>query len=273
VDVTDLIDPVGRAMREVAAAVVLPRFRSLAADEVHEKGPGDVVTVADAEAEVRLTEVLGDLLPDAAVVGEEAVAADPSVLDRAREADRAWIIDPIDGTANFVAGSADFAVMVALVEAGVTTASWILQPVADRLFTAVRGDGASLDGRALHRPPAPALLGALRGVARTRFLSPDAAARVADGTGAFAEVGEGRKAAGVEYPRLVLGEIDFVVYLRTLVWDHAPGALLLEEAGGRAVRLDGAAYEPWSDRTGLVLAADPATARRVIEHLAPDGHL
>ena len=78
--------------------------------------------------------------------------------------------------------------------------------------------------------------------------------------------------------RLVLagqasGELDVVLYWRTHVWDHAPGALLVEEAGGRVARLDGSNYEPWSDRTGLLLGADDATHRRVCDQLAPGGRL
>lgn len=80
-------------------------------------------------------------------------------------------------------------------------------------------------------------------------------------------------AAGITYPLVAAGELDFVLCWRTLVWDHAAGTLLVEEAGGRVARLDGSDYEPWSDRTGLVLAADPATHDLVTSLLAPGGVL
>jgi 3'-phosphoadenosine 5'-phosphosulfate (PAPS) 3'-phosphatase len=79
-DGAGLIDVVGEAMRQVAADVIVPRFRALVDGEVTEKGPGDVVTVADTEAERALTGILAALLPGSVVVGEEAVAARPDLV-------------------------------------------------------------------------------------------------------------------------------------------------------------------------------------------------
>ncbi len=262
---------VSDAIREVAAQVVLPRFRQLGEGDVTEKGPGDLVTVADVEAEHALTWFLSAHLPGSTVIGEEAVAANPPVLDAARALDRVWVIDPIDGTANFVAGSPDFAVMVALIEGGTTTASWIYQPVTDRLFTAVRGGGAFVDGRPLTRVPAPADVADLHGVIVARLLDPEARARADGRLTAVGRMSANRSAAGINYPAVAEGELDFVVYWRTHVWDHAPGSLLVDEAGGRVARLDGSAYEPWSERTGLILAADPATCASVASLVAPGG--
>lgn len=261
------------AIRDVAARVVLPRFRSLAEGEVTEKGPGDLVTVADVEAEAELTRFLTGASPGSTVIGEESVAADPSILGAARSHEQVWVIDPIDGTANFVSGSPDFAVMVARVEHGRTTESWIYHPVSDRMFHAVLGGGATVDGAPLVRTPAPTGLGDLHGVAVTRLLDSETRARVDERLQAIGPAGSNPGAAGVQYPRVATGELDFVLYWRTLVWDHAPGSLLLAEAGGRAARLDGSDYEPWSDRTGLLIAADPATHQRVRALLAPDGVL
>lgn len=264
---------VGEAVREVAAEVVLPRFRALSEGEVREKGPGDLVTVADLEAEQALSRFLATHLPGSVVVGEEAVAADSQVLLAAQSHDRVWVIDPIDGTSSFVAGSPDFAMMVALVERGRTTASWIYHPVPDRLFTAQRGAGAEVDGRPLVRPPAPAELRDLRATVVTRLLDEQTGARVEARAAAFGSLRPNRNAAGIQYPRVAEGRLDVVLYWRTLVWDHAAGSLLLEESGGRVARLDGSDYEPWSDCTGLVLAADHGTHTRVITLLAPGGTL
>ena len=68
------------------------------------------------------------LLPGSAVVGEEAVAADPAMLDRLRDGGAVWLVDPVDGTANFAAGRGPFAVMVALLRERRTAAGWILDP-------------------------------------------------------------------------------------------------------------------------------------------------
>ena len=98
-------DAVLDLLRDVADEVIKPRFRSLAAGEVIEKNPGDLVTVADHEAEVRITARAHRAYPDALVLGEEAYIDRPLALDRYRAADHAFTVDPVDGTKNFVHGS------------------------------------------------------------------------------------------------------------------------------------------------------------------------
>ncbi|HCW60139.1 MAG TPA: inositol monophosphatase, partial [Sphingobium sp.] len=77
----DLHEPVVALMRQVARDVVMPRFRNLAADEIAEKAADDFVTIADKESELRLSEGLSAILPEAGIIGEEACAADPAILD------------------------------------------------------------------------------------------------------------------------------------------------------------------------------------------------
>src|ERR1700730_15726265 len=122
-------EKVGRLIAEIAAAEVMPYFQKLGHGDITEKGPGDLVTVADVAAERRLSAVLTDLLPGSLVVGEEAAAADPGVLEALAGDAPVWVIDPIDGTANFAEGKPVFAVMVALVRRGETVMAWIHDPV------------------------------------------------------------------------------------------------------------------------------------------------
>lgn len=251
------IDDVTDILREAAHTVVLPRFRALGERDVTEKAPGEVVTVADREAEELITGRLR-ALRDVPVVGEEATAADPKLTDALRHAPAAWLVDPLDGTSNFVAGRPEFAVMAALVHEGETVASWIVQPVSGRVYVAERGAGAWRDGARVRRAPAPADPAHLHGAALTRFLAPAARAHVEAAALRFAALGPGASCAGVDYPRLVDGEQDFVLFHRTLPWDHAPGTLLLREAGGVAQRPDGTPYHPADARVGLLNAADPA---------------
>ena len=129
------------AIREVADTEILPKFRALADDEIIEKRPGDVVTVADRLAEQALTRIFRAANPDCLVVGEEGIYADPTPLKALPTADLAWVIDPIDGTRNFASGSPDFAVMVAEVRSGVTTRGWIWQPQFGRGYVVERGAG------------------------------------------------------------------------------------------------------------------------------------
>ena len=122
-------DQVTAIMVETAVSVVLPRFQALAAHEVMEKNLGDLVTIADLEAEKLLESRLTDLRPGSVVVGEEAVHNDAAVLERLAGDAPLWIVDPVDGTANFAAGNPTFGIVVAYLEGGEVRAGWIHMPV------------------------------------------------------------------------------------------------------------------------------------------------
>ncbi|WP_420140861.1 inositol monophosphatase family protein [Sphingomonas sp.] len=250
----DLARPVEALIRDVAARIVMPRFRQLDPTQIEEKAPDELVTIADRESEDAFTDGLTRLLPGSHVVGEEACAADPRLLDTIGDG-TVWIVDPIDGTANFAAGESPFGIMVALADNGVTQAAWLFDPVGNRLCYATLGGGAFIDGeRVLSRGS-----GADRPVAglSTRYLPPelrtDSEARA-----------EGRlrcvaipRCAAEQYPRVLLGQNDVALFWRTFAWDHAPGALILTEAGGRVARFDGTPYAPTQTTTGMLAAATP----------------
>lgn len=140
-----LKDEVAALMNRVAAVEVMPRFRALASDEIVEKSPGEVVTTADRESELRLSDGLAALGLGARIVGEEAASRDPALLDKVGEG-LVWLVDPLDGTANFAAGHGPFGMMVALVEDGIPLAGWMLDPQSGRLCHAERGKGETCDG-------------------------------------------------------------------------------------------------------------------------------
>lgn len=246
----DLAD-VARLLQDTAEQVVNPRFRALLSSQVHEKTPGDPVTDADREAEVLITAGLRRLDPGAAVVGEEAVAADPGLLGLLRSADRVWLVDPIDGTANFVAGSPEHAVMAARLEHGLTMAAVIWQPQLGHLWTAERGGGAYRDGQRLP-PVAPPAAAQQAGAVAASYLPPDTIARIEANRSRFRELRPGRRCAGVAYPRLATGEDDFALFWKLMPWDHAPGELLVTETGGVVRRLDGTPYRADQDGYGLL---------------------
>ena len=250
----DLHEPVVALMRQVARDVVMPRFRNLAADEIAEKAADDFVTIADKESELRLSEGLSAILPEAGIIGEEACAADPAILDRAGEGLN-WIIDPIDGTGNFAAGNPPFGIMVALADAGTTLAGWILDPLTGRLCHALLGGGSHIDGQAVRAKESGGDLpiAALAVYFMTAEERADIQRRAED---AFAVVDIPRCAAE-QYPRLVLGQNDVSVFARTLPWDHAAGTLFVNEAGGCCQRLDGTPYVVGDLRRGLLGASSP----------------
>jgi fructose-1,6-bisphosphatase/inositol monophosphatase family enzyme len=241
-------------MRKIGRDVVMARFRNLSAADIEEKAKDDYVTVADKESEARLTEGLRAILPDSHVIGEEAVAADPSVVDRITGG-HAWIVDPIDGTGNYAAGRTPFAIMVALAEEGVVQAGWILDPSTQRMCHAALGGGAFIDDKRIVAKESGAALS--RAALATRYLPPDVREQVlARAAGHLTEV-DVPHCAGEQYPRVVLGENDVALFWRSMPWDHAPGGLLVNEAGGKLARLDGSPYRLGDDRTGLLAAASP----------------
>mgnify|MGYP001308395014 FL=1 len=250
----DLHEPVVALMRQVARDVVMPRFRNLAADEIAEKAADDFVTIADKESELRLSEGLSAILPEAGIIGEEACATDPAILDRAGEGLN-WIIDPIDGTGNFAAGNPPFGIMVALADAGTTLAGWILDPLTGRLCHALLGGGSHIDGQAVRAKESGGDL-PIAALAVYFMTAEERADIQRRAEGAFAVVDIPRCAAE-QYPRLVLGQNDVSVFARTLPWDHAAGTLFVNEAGGCCQRLDGTPYVVGDLRRGLLGASSP----------------
>src|SRR5919108_1322934 len=140
------VNAVAALIAEVAAEEIQPRFRNLATHEQREKAPGDIVTIADERAEAALTPRLIDLVPGSIVIGEEAAAKDPELVRRLSKDQVAWIVDPVDGTANFAEGKAVFCSMVALVRGDELIASWIHLPTTGQTAIAERGAGATFDG-------------------------------------------------------------------------------------------------------------------------------
>jgi fructose-1,6-bisphosphatase/inositol monophosphatase family enzyme len=265
----NLMDDVGRVLREVSAEVIEPRFEALRDGDVRFKAPGEIVTVADEESERLLALRLGQLVPEAVIVGEEQFSVGDGLADALRH-ERVWLVDPLDGTANFVNGSPEWAVMVALVRQGTTCASWIWQPVAGAMYQAERGGGATRNGRPVVRGRPSAAVADLQGSVLTRFLDEATRERVDENRHRIAAIDPGTSSAGIDYPLLVDGGQDFVMFWRTLPWDHAPGALLVEESGGWVRRLDGDEYAPRQTSSGLLAAASPAAWQAVRDALLGD---
>ncbi|MCP3736537.1 inositol monophosphatase [Sphingomonas sp. RP10(2022)] len=257
-------DAVVALMRHVAAEIVMPRFRNLAADEVEEKAADDMVTIADRMSEAALTEGLAALDPAIRVVGEEAVAADASLVEGI-DRGGVWIIDPIDGTNNYASGIATFGIMIALVEDGATQAGWILDPVSGRLCHAVAGGGAYVDGERVFARSSGAAL-PIAGIASYHLTDAERAALIARSENVFTVAAMPRCAAE-QYPRLVLGTNDVALFQKTLPWDHAPGSLFLREAGGVVRWPDGTEYRVGNQRRGMIAAASPALWEQAVEVL------
>ena len=235
------ITAVAAAIKEAARGEALSRFQKLQDHEIKEKTPGDLVTVADLETERALNSALSGLLPGSIMVGEEAVAENPGLLHALAGDDACWIIDPIDGTINYAHGVPLFATMVALVVGGEVVAGWVYDPVHDVMAMAEKGGGAYLSGQRVDLGEEPEL-GRLSGCLHLSGYDKELAATAArnfDNVGPLLVL----HSAGLEYQQMLNGRLHYALYLRTNPWDHAPGQLLLAEAGGFTARLDGSAYD------------------------------
>ena len=263
-------------IRSAAVEHVLPYFRAPDRIDVRQKtGPTDLVTAADLACERALTPTLSALLPGSRVVGEEAAAADPAVLDALNHDAPAWIIDPVDGTMNFANGRPAFAVLVALAAGGETLAGWIYDPIAERMSLAVKGEGCYTNGEQV------VALGAtgpglsphdVSGAISTRFCHTELAQRLrrrAKGMRQSTNLGS----AGQEYLHLLDGRLQATLYHRLMPWDHAAGVLLFQEAGGYvALTDDERAYAPRADVGGgaLLSAINRDTWQRLRDFLFAD---
>ncbi|HEY1125076.1 MAG TPA: inositol monophosphatase family protein [Sphingobium sp.] len=247
-------------MRQVAADVVMPRYRNLAQHEVIEKAVDELVTIADRESEERLQEGVARLLPEAGIVGEEAVSADPSLLADLGNGLK-WLIDPIDGTSNFASGKPPFGLMIALIDNGIVQASWMLDPLTDRLCCAALSKGAMINDEHVTARPTGAPL-PVAGISLL-FADPETRVRLKARAAGQLEMADIPRCAAEQYPRIVLGVNDLAVFERTLPWDHAPGALFVNEAGGKVARPDGSAYVIGAEPgRGLLAACSPAMWER-----------
>ncbi|MEM8772816.1 MAG: inositol monophosphatase family protein [Pseudomonadota bacterium] len=237
------IDKVSEIIADVAEAEIASRFGNLSAADVATKSsPSDFVTEADKAAETALARALNDIWPGAAFVGEESVADDPSVLSNIETDGALWIVDPLDGTRNFVNVTPEFGSIVALVVDGDIRAGWIYAIPDRKMLSASFGDGACWDGQALAPLSSPS--GPLRGYRAIGNMEEPWKSRLIPNLRAGFET-EPAHCSAYSYIRMALGDYDFALYSRCWPWDHAAGALILREVDGRSEYLDtGAPYRP-----------------------------
>ena len=226
---------------------------------VTKKGPADFVSEVDRMAEAAIIGVLREAYPDHAFLGEEGGAVGESEFQ--------WIIDPIDGTTNFLHGFPVYCTSIALAHKGVVTQAVIYDPVRNDLFTATRGSGAFLNDRRIRVSQETRMEDALIG-SGFPFSSMEHQERYLR---MFAEVM--RKSAGIRRPGsaaldlacVAAGRYDGFWELGLKPWDMAAGTLLIQEAGGLVSDLEG---EDRFLQTGHVVAGNPKIFAQLLPMVA-----
>ena len=208
--------------------------------DVQEKAPADLVTQADLASQEAVRQVISQAFPDHAFVGEEDQSTDRP------DADYCWIVDPLDGTTNYVHGMPFYCVSVALESRGKILAGTVFDPVTGECFIAALGDGARLDGKLISTSGVSTVSDALIAVS----FPPRIEANTQEIHDFIEVVGAcqairrfGSAALNLAY--LAAGRLDGYWAHTIYPWDVAAGVLILREAGGVVTALDGGPFDVW----------------------------
>ncbi len=245
-----------------AGHTLIKKMVNLEKLKVEQKGQNDYVSDADRAAEKAIIDCIHKHYPDHAILAEESGAQGDS--------DTVWIIDPLDGTTNYLHGFPVFAVSIGVQEKGRMEHAVVYDPLRQELFTASRGTGAQLDGRKIRVSGLMTLDRALIG---TGFpfrqvdidISPylEMLSKTIRNTSGVRRAG----AAALDLCYVAAGRLDGFFETGLAAWDLAAGALIIREAGGMISGLDGS--ENFLD-TGHVLTGSPRIYRELAKLYAPE---
>ncbi len=235
-------DKISRILIESADQFIVPRFNQLTEGQVSTKtGPNDLVTQADLDVEEHLKKILPGLFPGSVVVGEEGVSQGAVSLDALQTDAAVWVVDPVDGTHNFVHGRPEFAVMLAFVNKGRTQAGWIYDVLKKEMTVGQRGGGVFTNGQK-RKVSAQVEIPNINGYLAPWLFRKEYRDQVKEAMKIF-RCGWLRSASH-EYLNLLKGKAEFSVSSRLKPWDHLAGAMMVEEAGGYVATWKGVDYEP-----------------------------
>jgi myo-inositol-1(or 4)-monophosphatase len=254
----DALLETARAAARDAVAVHRAHAGAVRADDIAEKGIADYVSHVDREAEARVLDRIRRAFPDHAVLAEEDAAAGGAGAGELPDAEWLWIVDPLDGTTNFLHGYPMYAVSIAVLHRGALAVGVVINGASGEEWWAVQGRGAFRGGAPVRVSARDRLAHALIGTGFP-FRTPE---RIAEYTAQFAAVlgrtADVRRAgaAAVDLCHVASGWLDGFWELSLEAWDVAAGTLIIREAGGVVTRLDGT--DPGVVGRGGILAGNPA---------------
>jgi myo-inositol-1(or 4)-monophosphatase len=240
---------VATAAAKAGGDILMANWRRLPQDSVTEKQRNDFVTDADRESENAIVAVIREAFPADAFLAEEGGDHGRA----ASEAGRTWIIDPLDGTSNFIAGFPFWCVSIGARERGVLTTGVIWDPLRGDLYAAERGSGAFKNGARISVSSREHLGGAFLGTGFPFRAHEEIDRYLALFRAVFLEARAIRRAgsAALDLAYVAAGVYDGFFEFRLSPWDIAAGAVLIEEAGGKVSAMGGA---PLDLERGDVLA-------------------
>lgn len=247
-----------------AGSVINRAARDLDALSVTRKRPNDFVTEADKGAEQAIIDVLLRAFPDHAILAEESGRSGGG----SNKSDYTWIIDPLDGTTNFIHGFPQYAVSIGLQHKGIITQAVVYDPASNELFTASRGHGAFLNDRRLRVSKRTFMRDALIGTGfpfrdftrLDRYL-----AMLREVTTKCAGVRRAG-AAALDLAYVAAGRLDGFWEFGLSPWDMAAGSLLIQEAGGLVADFEG---ESGYLESGCIVCGNPKVFAQLLQTIAP----
>jgi myo-inositol-1(or 4)-monophosphatase len=217
-----------------AGAVLLERLGRVTA---RHKGPRDLVTEADLASQEVVRQTLHDAFPDHTLIGEE----DPDDSHKSlNTSDFRWIVDPLDGTTNYVHGIPFFCSSLALEHRGRLLVGAVFNPLSNECFTAASGQGAQLNGEPIHASEVRCLAEALIAAGFPADVTPDSPdLRIFNEVVLTSQGVRRTGSAALNLAYVAAGRFDAGWSCTTKIWDTAAGTLLIQEAAGRATNLMG----------------------------------
>ncbi|MCZ6618882.1 MAG: inositol monophosphatase family protein [Gammaproteobacteria bacterium] len=250
-----------RAARQ-AGQIILRAMDRIDRLEIEEKGHNDFVSNIDREAETAIIEVLHNAYPDHGIVGEEHGESFPSD-------EYTWVIDPLDGTTNFLQGIPHFCVSIALMKGTQFEHAVVVDPTRNEEFVASRGYGAQLNGKRIRVSNTDRLAAALlnTGIPPASVLKNlDAYMDMLKSFTRDCRALRRSGSAALDLAYVAAGRADGFWEIGLNSWDIAAGVLLVREAGGFVGDLNG------GDKffsTGNIVAANPRVFKTMVQHIRP----
>ena len=218
-------------IRQVAKEEILPRFNRVGYEV---KEDGSFLTEADLSADKRIREALADLYPDIAFLSEEMELDQQETL--IKESEKLWCLDPLDGTTNFATGIPLFAISLALFVKGEVQIGVTYDPIRDEMFSAVKDQGATLNGEPLRCHPSGFALNKTIAIVDFKRLKPNLVDRLL--TDAPYKSQRNLGSCVLEWAWMAANRGHLYLHGGMKLWDLAAGTLILDEAGGYSCTLD-----------------------------------